>query len=401
MSSKPVWPKRVGPALGLVAFAVLIAQTCRKALREHGNDFTCYLDSGTAALAGTSPYDPNAYFEFLYSPFFALLMAPMTGLPVVVSAALWGTFSAFALVFAVRWIRTRTLGGVHAFDRRDAIALGLLVAIGFRIVHTNFANGQVNLIMVGMAVAFLRSLQRGQERSAGFWLALAVQVKTVPILLAGMLVLRCRWRALAWTAAFGVAMSLLPVLAWGGDTVAIYEDWFAMIDYKLRTYTVDMGAFTTDQEGRREYFTLRGMLATVWPATSPHAIAKYGCMATVLGATLLCDRMLRARHAIHASTAALSLWLLAALLTSPMSEKHHLAMLLPAAAFGLYGSLEGEGRHRKQSYGWAAAIFALVFLGKPMPEGPFYFLAILTAYAWVMRTAYLPKLPIERRESPL
>ena len=109
--------------------------------------------------------------------------------------------------------------------------------------------------------------------------------------------------------------------------------------------------------------------------------------------------MLRARQAAHASTAAFSLWLLAALLTSPMSEKHHLALLLPAVAYGLYGAFEREGRHRKQCYGWAAAVFTLILLGKPMPGGPFYFLAIVTAYAWAVRTAYLPKLSIDWRDS--
>src|SRR5690606_17884485 len=253
---------------------------------------TCYLDGGDLALAGQTPYDPQAYFEFLYPPFFALEMVPLALLPVAVASVIWSLLSAFALFYSLRAIRNFvvTNGSERPFDRRDLIALAIVAALSFRIVHANFANGQVNLIMVGMVTAFLVALQRGRDRTAGFWLALAVQTKTVPILLLGLLLVRGRWRAIAWTATFGIAMTLLPILAWGSQTITIYQDWLHMIDHKLQTYTIDMGAFTIDAEGNREYFTLRGMLATLWPATSPNAVAKYGCLLTVLGTTLWLDR---------------------------------------------------------------------------------------------------------------
>jgi alpha-1,2-mannosyltransferase len=276
-----------------------------------------------------------------------------------------------------------------------------VAAIGLRIVQTNFANGQVNLIMVGMVTAFLVALRNGHNRSAGFWLALAVQTKTVPILLLGLLLVRGRWRAIGWTAVFGIAMTLLPLLDWGTNTIAVYQDWFTMIDHKLQTYTIDMGAFTVDTEGNREFFTLRGMLATVWPATSASAVAQYGCITTVLGTTLWLDRSLHARKAQRATVAAISLWLIAALLIAPMSEKHHLGMMLPAVAFGLYAVIDGNRQRRIESLVWAGCVAVAIALSKPFPHGPSYFLAIVTTYAWTVRTAYLPNSSMSRNDAAL
>ena len=380
-------PKHVAAVVGLIALVVFTIQSARKALREHGCDLTCYLDAGALALRGETPYDPNAYFEYLYSPFFAALISPLSLLPVAVASVLWSLLSALALWFTVRTVRELTVGRERPFDGRDLVALALLAVIAFRIVHANFANGQINLIVLGMAAAFLRATERGQHVRAAAWLTLAVQCKTVPILLLGMLLARGRWRTIAWTAALGAITSAVPFLLWGSDTITVYRDWFAMIDYKLRTYTVDMGAFTTDADGNREYFTLRGMLATLWPATSPSAVAKYACLSIVFGGTLWLDRRLHARRVPLAAVTAFALWLLAALLTSPMSEKHHLALLLPAATLGLYATIDADRRLRIETVQWAGAVAAAMLLSKPFPHGPWYFVAVVTSYAWALRAA--------------
>jgi len=385
--------QRVATGIGLIALVVFTYQSARKALREHGCDLTCYLDAGALALRGETPYDTEAYFEYLYSPFFAAAISPLSLLPTALASVIWSLLSAFSLWFTVRTIREWVAGDQRPFDGRDLIAIATLAAVGFRIVHANFANGQVNLIVLGMATAFVRAAMQGKDRTAAAWLTLAVQAKTVPILLLGLLLVRGRWRTIAWTALFGAVTSALPLLLWGGDTVAVYQDWFAMIDYKLRTYTVDMGTFTTDAEGNREYFTLRGMLATLWPATSANAVAKYGCMAAVYGATLWLDRRMWQRQLPLATAAAFALWLLAALLTSPMSEKHHLALLLPAVAIGLYSAIDGDRRRRVESFVWAGVVAGAILLSKPFPHGPWYFVAVVASYAWVTRAATQPLRP--------
>lgn len=385
------WPKRVASVLGGLALVGLTIQACRKALRAQGCDLTCYLDGGEAAIAGTSPYDVDAYFEFLYPPLFAMEMAPLSVLPVTVAAVIWSLLSGLALVYAIRTVRYLAIENRQRhFDAHELLVLLALAAIGFRVVQSNFANGQVNLIVICLAAAFLSALQRGRGRTAAFWLALAVHAKVVPILLLGLLVVRGQWRTLLYTAGFGLALGLLPLLAWGANTIDIYQEWPAMIEHKLRTYTVDMGTFSTDAEGNREYFSLRGMLATLWPSTSPSQLAKYGCMAMVFGVTMLVDRCLVTCNARAATTAGFVLWLMSALLVAPMSEKHHLALLLPAAAFGLYATIDGDRRCRLESLGWAGCLAAIMMLSKPMPSGPFNFLAIVIAYAWVVRAAYSP-----------
>ena len=134
--------QQVTAGVGLVALLVFTIQSARKALREHGCDLTCYLDAGALALRGETPYDTAAYFEYLYSPFFALAISPLSLLPVAVASVIWSLLSGWALLFTVRTVRELVVARGRAFDGRDIVTIALLAAIGFRIVHANFANGQ-------------------------------------------------------------------------------------------------------------------------------------------------------------------------------------------------------------------------------------------------------------------
>ena len=141
-------------------------------------------------------------------------------------------------------------------------------------------------------------------------------------------------------------------------------------------YTVDMGAFTRSNHGHLEYFTLRGFVATLWPWTAEVQFIKYACYVVVVVVTGTSSAALLRREGRLLRYAAGTLWLLAALLVSPMSEKHHLAWLVPALVVGVYTSIYVSRMRRCENSAWFATIVAAMFATKPWPDGPFYFISI-------------------------
>lgn len=377
---KPLSPRLTWAllAVGVAVFVVFAYQGMRNALREHGSDLTCYLDAGRAVLARATPYDREARFPLPYPPLFALVAVPLSLLPVGVASAVWSLLLGACLAGTAMVMRRAATGRGGPLASSDLLPIAALAAILFRVVQANLANGQVNLVVVAMCAMFLRAYERRRDAAAGFWLAFAVHTKMLPILLLGLLLARRRGAAILWTAVFGVAMALAPAVVYGTDTVAIYRDWVATAADILARHTVDGGAFTLDSDGGRTYFTLRGLLATLWPATSADDVARVGCIAAVVAAAFGADFAQRRRPADERDPTAFALWLIAGLLVAPMSEKHHLAAMVPAVALAAW-------RRRPGWLVFASAVFAAIMLAKWLPQGPFFFAAIAIAFAWVLR----------------
>lgn len=388
--------RRAWIGAGIVLGVVLGVQSVRKGLRPQGYDLTAYLDAGAAALAGTTPYGfAGITFPYLYSPFFACAMAPFDWLPAIVSMLLWYGLSVAALAYALR--RAYVWAEQAELPRRGrVIAFVVLAAVLFRLVHTNVTNGQVNLILLAMCVAAFESDRRRHAGRAGFWLALAIHTKALPAVLLGYLLVRRRWRTLGWCFAFGCAFALLPFLFWGSAAVDIYADYLHQLETKVREGTIDNGALTIASDGNIEYFTLRGFVATLWPSLSSSTFVQYASVAAI-GLTLAVAERAR-RRTTAADGAAFALYLAAALLVSPLSEKHHLALLIPALALAAFAR-----RHDAVTLVCSGVAALSLILAKPWPGGPWYFLAICSASlaAWrSCRLAPLQMLP-RRQSTPL
>ncbi|MFN3243524.1 MAG: glycosyltransferase family 87 protein [Planctomycetota bacterium] len=380
-----------------LALAVCCVQTIRKALRPYGYDLTAYLDAGAAALAGQSPYGLEVTFPYLYSPFFACLMVPWTWLPGTVAALLWFAISVWSLGYVV----ARVGGWVGGTARSGGwwLAAMALLAVGwYRIVHSNLVNGQVNLILLAMCVASFEAERRGRSARAGFWLALAVHTKALPILLLGYLLVRRRWAAIGWCASFGVAFAVAPAVFWGDETLAVYRAYVEQLQQKIARGTIDDGAITIASRGDLEYFTLRGLLAVLLPSTSASVLVKYACLAAVVGGAFVVDLVARRSRERLVHGAAFATWLAASLLISPISEKHHLALTFPAWAVGAFAVAR---RPSAVAIGLLAACTVVIWIAKHLPEGPWYLLTIVVSLAMVWHAASPRSGQVEREAGSL
>lgn len=182
---------------------------------KHGGDFQIYLGAAELLKNGENCYnvwitlDNGEFCGYSYSPFFALLLIPLTFLPQNLPQILW--------LLANLWFLTRSyklfklylpLSSFSVKRYRIWFILGLLLSIRF-ILH-NFEMIQMTIFLVYICLEMLYQVNKGNNLFAGFLLALGVIVKIVPIVFIPYLIYRKTYKPVLFGLLFILAFLLAP-----------------------------------------------------------------------------------------------------------------------------------------------------------------------------------------------
>ena len=377
---------RTAQVLGWVALAVLLVffvQMFGKANRSGGYDFTSYLLSAEALLAGGNPYDTGSPFAYVYPMWPAFALIPLTFLPYWLANAVWFVLGAAALVGALRGILEMAFPGrVARGGAADSIPLLLCLFLSLNVLQNNFLNGQINFLVLWCCVQFLRKMRVGRDGPAGMFLAMAVATKIVPALLLVPIVAAQRWRLLLVAIGGTVGLCVLPLLLPGQSGVELYQEYASR--YLVGPLTGE-GAWSGD----RVHFSIVGALREYGPGAAIPRGVQLGIAAALvvgLGALGIAGRKRRGDASLAWTFTAT---LLCILLLSPKSETHHLVFLVPGALL-VTGSVFWGPKSRARTIGWAAFL-ACFLLGSQLRETPLLFLSILGLLALVAREAIAPR----------
>lgn len=337
-----------------VIYALLGAAAVFVLVRNLGNvnDFGNFLPFGVAALAGLDPYTPEMVDLFgtgplwsTWPPSFAPVAAALArlealaGWPVTVVVWQAAGLGAVGLVLAVwtRWLYGRRLSlreGTGDVPLYSAAALaGLLVPA--RLVLSNFEHNQVNLVVLGLAVAGLWLLRRDRRWSGGLAVGLATAFKATPLLLLPYLAWRGRWRDVGASAAgCAVAWLLFPALLLGpAEAARWYDGWLGFVG------ELPLPVIHSNQSFQAAVGRMLGAVGTeghafgAGPLGVPGArtVTAAGGAAVALAAAVAFGRPGRTVSARREALEAGVVFALMALF-SPVAWKHHFALLLPLAA---------------------------------------------------------------------
>jgi hypothetical protein len=197
--------------LFLLCCFILAADVLGPEIFGHGKtkDYGLWYWAGQQVLKGGPLYpgDIRAYFEFIYPPLPAILLAIPSWFGKI------ALYSVLSILNIAAWWYTGMLSNAMTGSGRTPgpwlEALPALVTVTF--VFDMFDLGQPNLVLLAMMLYGFWSLQHQRSWLAGFMFALATAIKVFPIAVLPYLVWRRKWAAAVATVAFtGMLLYIVP-----------------------------------------------------------------------------------------------------------------------------------------------------------------------------------------------
>lgn len=292
-------------AVGLAISAYVAFGHMRDAFTGYLMDLDVFRDAGYAYLHYTPLYTEGFHtgsgFRFIYPPFAAFLFAPMAMIGSTTLQLVW-TAGLVGLTWWILDIVYRRLDVAHPSLVAAATLGPVLLLEPFR---SNFAFGQINIVLMALVVADVLGVIPARFRGVG--IAVAAAVKVTP-------------------AAFGLLLLLRKDIP---SVVRAFGAFFAMVafgfwlrpDSSLFFWTDEF--FATDRGGDQSFFrnqALSGLIARFGFDDHTSTLLWLVGAAVIVAATAWAAfRFLRAGEDV----AALAMVGLASLLAAPLAVTHH------------------------------------------------------------------------------
>ncbi len=263
-------------------------------------------------FAGHGLYDGTGVGGFVYFPQAAILFYPFAMFSPVMGEVLWRL--AIIVVFALGLRGLARLAGERA--GKDIFPLMTLVAIP--LAWDCARNGQATLALTGLMLLSVVDTARGRWWRATLWLALAVAVKPLAIVL--VLLIAAVERPMTWRLFLGmVVLALFPFVT--QHPAYVLQQYLACIHNMTTAAHVGVVA-----QGWTTPFTALRVAGVEVPERIQTVVRLIAALATLALCFLVQRQHDRARSAVYVY----SLAVLYLMLFSPRTENNTYAMLGPA-----------------------------------------------------------------------
>lgn len=284
-------------------------------------DIDVYRMGGRAWLNGTPLYADSTKFQtqagldlpFTYPPLAAIVFAPFAWLTLPTAGAAITVTTLVLLIVSMTIVLTRLDVGTGWQSRAWLAAALVAPAVVFlEPIRSNFAFGQINVVLMTLVIA--DCVPRKTPWPRGLLLGVAIAVKLTPAVFLLYFVLRRDVRAVLVTAASACAATVVGfVLAWR-------DSWTYWTETLHDTDRIGTATLNTNQN-------ISGTLARLGLAEDQRFVLWAVACVAVLGLTVwAAHRVLRAGQPVLA----LICVALFGLAVSPVSWSHHWVWVLPA-----------------------------------------------------------------------
>jgi hypothetical protein len=308
---------------GVVALGGLFAVVWDRASRPGGYDVHCFLTTARTVRAGDNPYLAETFIPYNYPLLACTAAVPLTFLPEPVVHVGWflATLAAWTAVAFLLVNRLRPVTGI-GWDGGLLLPFVLAVVLIYGAVQNHLFNGQTDAFVLLLCVLFWIDWEEERGGRAAFWLGAAVSLKLVPALFFVPLVMRGAWPVLARTGFWIVVLSVaLPMLFLGTGVFTAYEHF-------ARTVLFPELHSAAHSVQYPHCYTLHGVLVWLVPAWKTSLPARAAAVLLVVLPLCVMERR-AAGFSPWRHFARLEACLAAILLLAPLSQPHHLTLLLP------------------------------------------------------------------------
>ena len=182
------------------------------------------------AFAGTNVY--VGVHEYPNPPVMAVVLKPFADLPPLAGALAWFYAKVGLAVLAALWVFRLVQGqSPPAATGGLSPAQALAVALSLPPLLGDLSHNNVNIFILFLVAATLELYRRGRDTGAGVVLGLAIACKVTPLVFVAYFGWKRRWRVLAATAAGLVLwLALVPGAVFGFDRNAdLLTDWYKLM----------------------------------------------------------------------------------------------------------------------------------------------------------------------------
>jgi alpha-1,2-mannosyltransferase len=325
-------------------------------------DFVNYFGGAQAAAHGTDIYadfkqswgTESWVVAYIYPPFFALLLAPLTSLGLVAAARVW-----LLVVHAAFLVALALILRIHPELSRNGRRLLLLASFAFMPVYLNLKFQQVATVWLLLLTATLWAALRRRDGLAGIFIAAAASLKVSPIFLIPLFARLGRWRIAMLGGVTLVAVTVVSMLAAPGSW-----QFFTVVLPRIGLGTANWDNGSIDGLVSRIVALAPGLFGGATQTVAKVAIVAAAIM--VIGVTLWFARdMGQHTWTLRLGVAALVTSLL---IVSSVTWQHHLVtLLLPIATALAWITVRKPGAR----YGWGlAAAYVMCWVDRrafPLP----------------------------------
>jgi hypothetical protein len=182
------------------------------------NDFDIFLAASRDLWQKKNVYTTmyNEWYHYYYGVFFAILLTPLTFLPVYVAKIVWLLCNVF---FAYRiWKIVSGWLPLQQLDKKKLLIFGLLCfALSLRFLRDNFHLSQVTVFILYLTLEGLYLIEKDRKIPGSLLLAMGIDIKLLPVIMIPYLLYRKEWKAAGFVLAFVVLLILLPIIFIGYD----------------------------------------------------------------------------------------------------------------------------------------------------------------------------------------
>ncbi len=206
-----------------VVLVIAVLGFFRNTLQKGMNDFEVVHRAATRVLNQENLYNfDDGHYLYKYSPFFAVLVAPLGLFSLSSAQILWLAGMCICLFFIMWWSKTMILG-----DKSPPPYLYLLTLLfTSKFLVREIRLGQTDLLMLLFLFLFILSANRGKELKAGSFLALSVMIKPTSLIFVPYLLYKKKFKLIGYLAITCAIFLFVPSLIYGfSDNLNLLSGW--------------------------------------------------------------------------------------------------------------------------------------------------------------------------------
>ncbi len=224
--------------ISLISTFVLALFLLQKAIG--GGDFVVFLHASEKLFQGLNIYAPPFIdgLPYFYSPFFALMLYPFC-FNYVLGCFVWLIFSTYCL-YRIVVISMKNLP-VLLFSGKDLLLLSLIVLLlTIRFLLYNYGMVQMTIFLLWALLEGVQLAQHKKHIQSALLLALAINIKILPVVILPYLIYRGYFKTLTLTVLFSLVFLVVPAffIGWNAN-LGLLKSWWLAINPENASFVLD------------------------------------------------------------------------------------------------------------------------------------------------------------------